>query len=70
MLCPGRSAFKGGGVGGEGAIGRAGEASGRARAKSGERRPWGDVLRAERSGLEGLVISRGKSVPLGLGTLS
>lgn len=25
---------------------------------------------AERSGLEGLVISRGKSVPLGLGTLS
>lgn len=62
QLCPGRSTFKNGGsVGGRGC--------GRRWAKGGGRRSL-VMSCAERSGLEGLVISRGKSVPLGLGTLS
>lgn len=68
MLCPGgRSAFKGGGgrrMRGEGAgVGWGGQ-----RAASGE--GVRGVMSCVRSGLEGLVISRGKSAPLGLGTLS
>lgn len=59
------------GWGGEGASGRVGEASGRARqrAASGVRGVM-SCVRSGVGGLEGLVISRGKSVPLGLGTLS